>query len=128
MANPIAFTGLDIDDRGHILVNLSEFPSEEWVSFWKKYWQKPATHSTGYNKSAFLEFQDKRIVFMAMSVDTFVTATKGVADDARKYANEQISAADAQREVQARADKEAKESEGMRLERERAKARNFKFD
>ena len=43
MSTSIVAEGLDVDEHGHVLVNLSDTPSEQWMEAFREYWGRPGT-------------------------------------------------------------------------------------
>src|SRR6202521_2671613 len=104
MSTSIRAEGLDVDEHGHVLVMLSDTPSEQWMEAFREYWGRAGTvGSTAVKKEAFSHFSEKTIVFRGIDVDGFVEHCMGFTMDTMKYANEQTQGLEAEREARIRA-------------------------
>ena len=129
MSTSIVAEGLDVDDHGHVLVKLSDMPSEQWTDAFREYWGKVGTvGSTAVKKEAFSHFSEKTIVFRGIDVDGFVEHCMGFTMDAMKYANEHTQRFEAERDARIRAQTKTAGRDQKHVESERAKARKVKFD
>ena len=129
MSTSIAAEGLDVDEHGHVLVKLSDTPSEQWMEAFRDYWgqARPAGSAT-VKKEAFSHFAEQTIVFRGVDVDGFVEYCKAFTQDAIKYANERTQRFEAERDARIRDRAESAGREHKHVEAERAKARKVKFD
>jgi hypothetical protein len=129
MSNSISGEGLDVDEHGHILVQLSDMPSEQWMEAFREYWGRAGTvGSTAVKKEAFSHFFDRTIVFRGIDVDGFVEHCKAFTQGAIKYANERTQRFETERDARIRDRAETAGRDQKNLETERAKARKVKFD
>ncbi|HZK73761.1 MAG TPA: hypothetical protein VFD88_07160 [Clostridia bacterium] len=129
MSTSIAAEGLDVDDHGHVLLKLSEMPSEQWMEAFREYWGQAGTiGSTAVKKEAFSHFSEAAIVFRGIDVDGFVAHCMGFTKDAMKYANELIQRIEAERAARIRGHAETAGRDQKHIEAERAKARKVRFD
>lgn len=129
MSISIVAKGLDVDDYGHVLVKLSEMPSEQWMEVFREYWGNAETvGGTAVRKEAFSHFSEKTMVFRGIDVDAFVDHCKGFTMDAMKYANEQMQRFGAERDARIRARADPAGRDEKHLDAERAKARKVRFD
>jgi hypothetical protein len=127
MSTSIVAEGLDVDDHGHVFVELSDIPSESWMEAFREYWGTAGTvGGTAVKKEAFSHFSDKAMVFRGIDVDGFVEHCKGFTMDAMKYANELTQRLEAERDARIRGQATAGRDE-KHIEAERAKARKVKF-
>jgi hypothetical protein len=127
LVDAIRITGSDVDDKGRLILVLSETPSRDWEELWVQHWRNPSSTSRGFRKTVYKFFQGNQIV-LEVSVDDFVKHHKRVAQDAVKAANAGVVKLEA---VHRDRDRKAAEDEKLRLtatEREREKARRVKFD
>jgi hypothetical protein len=117
MNTSIVLEGLDVDDLGHVVVKLSQKPTEQWMELFRDYWGTAGTPgSTAVKKEAFSHFSDQNIVFRGIDVDGFVDHCRGFTSDATKY--------DAR--IRDRSDGAGRDQK--HVEAERAKARKVKFN
>ena len=129
MSTSINAEGLDVDEHGHVLVNLSDTPSEQWMEAFREYWARPGSDgSTTVKKEAFSHFSEKSIVFRGIDVDGFVRHNKDFTKDAIKFANERTLRFETERDARIRDRAEIAGRDQKHLEAERAKARKVKFD
>jgi hypothetical protein len=129
MSISISAQGLDVDEHGHVLVNLSDMPSEQWMEAFREYWGRAGTvGSTEVKKEAFSHFSEKTIVFRGIDVDGFVAHCKDFTKDAIKFANERTQRFETERDARIRDRAETAGHDQKHLEAERAKARKVKFD
>jgi hypothetical protein len=129
MSTSIVAEGLDVDEHGHVLVKLSDMPSEQWTEAFRDYWATAGTvGSTAVKKEAFSHFSDKTMVFRGLDVDGFVEHCMGFTMDTMKYANEQTQRMEAERDARIRAQAKTAGRDKKHLEAERAKARKVRFD
>jgi len=120
--------GLDVDDNGHVLVKLSDIPSEQWKEAFREYWGTAGTvGSTAVRKEAFSHFSEATIVFRGIDVDGFVEHCKGFTVDAVKYANELTQRLEDERDARIRDHAKTAGRDQEHIEAERAKARKVKF-
>jgi hypothetical protein len=120
--------GLDVDENGHVLVKLSDVPSEQWKEAFREYWGTAGTvGSTAVKKEAFSHFSEATIVFRGIDVDGFVEHCKGFTVDAVKYANELTQRLEAERDARIQAHAKNAGRNEDHIEAERAKARKVKF-
>jgi len=120
--------GLDVDDNGHLLVKLSDIPSEQWKEAFREYWGTAGpVGSTAVRKEAFSHFSETTIVFRGVDVDGFVEHCKGFTVDAVKYANELTQRLEDERDARIRARAKAAGPNEDHIKAERAKARKVKF-
>jgi hypothetical protein len=128
MNTSIVPEGLDVDDLGHVVVKLSQKPTEQWMEAFREYWGTAGTvDSTTVKKEAFSHFSDNHIVFRGIDVDGFVDHCMGFTIDATKFANEQTQRFEAERDARIRARADSAGLDQKHVEAERAKARKVKF-
>jgi hypothetical protein len=121
--------GLDVDEHGHVLVNLSDMPSEQWMEAFREYWGRAgAVGSSTVKTEAFSHFSEKTIVFRGIDVDDFVAHNKEFTKGAIKFANERTQRFETERDARIRDRAEVVGRDQKHLEAERAKARKVKFD
>jgi hypothetical protein len=123
MSTAIVAEGLDVDEHGHVLVKLSEGPSDQWMEAFRDYWGRPTTGGTAVKKEALSHFVDNTIVFRGVDVDGFVAHCKAFTQDAVKYANEETQRFEAERDARIR----SQAGDPKHVEAERAKARKVRF-
>lgn len=129
MSTPISGEGLDVDEHGHVLVKLTDMPSEQWMEAFREYWGRAGTAgSTGVKKEAFSHFSEKTIVFRGIDVDGFVAHCKDFTKDSIKFANERTQRFETERDARIRDRAETAGRDQKHLEAERAKARKVRFD
>jgi hypothetical protein len=129
MSTSISAQGLDVDEHGHVLVKLSDTPSDQWMEAFRDYWgQARPAGSRSVKKEAFSHFFEETIVFRGLDVDGFVEDCKAFTQDAIKYANERTLRFETERDARIRARAETAGRDQKHLEAERAKARKIKFD
>src|ERR1700674_1041530 len=129
MSTSIRAEGLDVDEHGHVLVMLSDTPSEQWMEAFREYWGRAGTvGSTAVKTEAFSHFSEKTIVFRGIDVDGFVAHNKDFTKGAIKFANEQTQRFETERDARIRDRAETAGHDQKHLEAERAKARKVKFD
>jgi hypothetical protein len=129
MSTSINAEGLDVDEHGHVLVKLSDMPSEQWMQAFREYWGKAETvGSRAAKKESFSHFSEETIVFRGIDVDGFVEHSMGFTKDAIKYANERTQRFETERDARIRDRAEHAGRDQKNLEAERAKARKVKFD
>ena len=128
MSTSIDAEGLDVDEHGHVLVKLSDTPSDQWMEAFRDYWgQARMAGSASVKKEAFSHFSERTIVFRGLDVDGFVEHCKAFTKDAIKYANERTLRFETERDARIR-DRAEHAGRDQNLEAERAKARKVKFD
>ena len=127
MSTSITAEGLDVDELGHVLVKLSDEPSEQWMEAFREYWGDAAA-SAALKKDAFSHFSEETIVFRGVDVDGFVEFCKALTQDAIKFANERTQRFETEREARIRGRAESASQEQKHIDAERAKARKVKFD
>jgi hypothetical protein len=129
MSTSITAEGLDVDELGHVLVKLSDVPSEQWMEAFREYWGD-AGESGGIalKKDAFSHFSEETIVFRGVDVDGFVQFCKALTQDAIKFANERTQRFETEREARIRGRAESASQEQKHIDAERVKARKVKFD
>jgi hypothetical protein len=129
MSTSIGAEGLDVDELGHVLVKLSDEPSEQWMEAFREYWADAGTVAgTAAKTDAFSHFSERTIVFRGIDVDGFVEYCKALTQDAIKFANERTLRFETEREARIRGRAESAGQEQKHVEAERAKARKVKFD
>lgn len=129
MSASISAEGLDVDEHGHVLVKLSDVPSDQWMEAFRDYWgQAQPAGSAIVKKDAFSHFSEETIVFRGVDVDGFVEYCKAFTRDAIKYSNERTQRFEAERDARIRDRAESAGLEKKHVEAERAKARKVKFD
>jgi hypothetical protein len=129
MSTSINAEGLDVDEHGHVLVKLSDEPSEQWMQAFREYWGKAETPgSRAAKKEAFSHFSEQTIVFRGIDVDSFVEHCMAFTKDAIKYANERTLRFETERDARIRDRAEHAGHNEKNLDAERAKARKVKFD
>jgi hypothetical protein len=129
MSTSIAAVGLDVDELGHVLVQLSDTPSEQWMEAFREYWADSGTAAGAKVKTdAFSHFSERTIVFRGIGVDGFVESCKVLTQDAIKFANERTQRFETEREARIRGRAESAGQEQKHVDAERAKARKVKFD
>jgi hypothetical protein len=129
MSTSINAEGLDVDELGHVLVKLSDEPSEQWMEAFREYWADAGTPgSAALKKDAFSHFSEDTIVFRGVDVDGFVEFCKALTQDAIKFANERTQRFETEREARIRGRAESASQEQKHIDAERAKARKVKFD
>ena len=129
MSTSIAAEGLDVDELGHVIVKLSDVPTEQWMEAFREYWADAGTPgSTELKKDAFSHFSEETIVFRGVDVDGFVGFCKALTQDSIKFANERTQRFETEREARIRGRAESASQEQKHIDAERAKARKVKFD
>jgi hypothetical protein len=129
MSNSIVAEGLDVDDHGHVLVKLSDMPSDQWMEAFRDFWGRPETiGGAAAKKEAFSHFSEKTIVFRGVDVDGFVEYCKAFTQDAVKYANEETQRFEAERDARIRAQAASAGRDQKHIDAERAKARKVRFE
>jgi hypothetical protein len=129
MSTSIGAEGLDVDELGHVLVKLSDTPSEQWMEAFREYWgQAGRVGSTAVKKEAFSHFSERTIVFRGVDVDGFVEHCQAFTQDAIKFANDRTLRFETEREARIRGRAESAGQEQKHIDAERAKARKVKFD
>jgi hypothetical protein len=129
MSTSINAEGLDVDEHGHVLVKLSDTPSEQWMEAFREYWGRAGTlGSTAVKKEVFSHFSEKTIVFRGIDVDGFVAYCNDFTKDAITFANERTQRFETERDARIRDRAETAGRDQKHLEAERAKARKVKFD
>jgi hypothetical protein len=129
MSTSIRAEGLDVDEHGHVLVNLSDMPSEQWMEAFREYWGGAgAAASAPVKTEAFSHFSDKTIVFRGIDVDGFVAHNRDFTKDAIKFANDRTQRFETERDARIRDRAETAGRDQKHIEAERAKARKVKFD
>ena len=129
MSTSIGAKGLDVDEHGHVLVMLTDTPSEQWMEAFREYWGRADTAgSTAVKKEAFSHFSEKTIVFRGIDVDGFVAHCRDFTKDAIKFANERTLSFESERDARIRDRAEVAGRDQGHLEGEKAKARKVRFD
>ena len=129
MSTSISAEGLDVDEHGHVLVTLSDTPSEQWMEAFREFWGRAGTNgSTTVKTEAFSHFSEKTIVFRGIDVGGFVAHCKDFIEDAIKFANERTLRFETERDARIRDRAEIAGRDQKHLEAERAKARKVRFD
>jgi hypothetical protein len=129
MSTSISAEGLDVDELGHVLVQLSDTPSEQWMEAFREYWADAGTGAGRTVKTdAFSHFSERTIVFRGIDVDGFVQYCKALTQDAITFANERTQRFETEREARIRGRAETAGQEQKHVEAERTKARKVKFD
>ena len=129
MSTSIRAEGLDVDEHGHILVNLSDTPSEQWMEAFREYWGRSGTAGSAAVKTeAFSHFSEKTIVFRGIDVDGFVSHNKDFTKGAISFANDRTQRFETERDARIRDRAEIAGRDQKHLEAERAKARKVRFD
>ncbi len=129
MSTSIAAEGLDVDELGHVLVMLSDVPSEQWMEAFREYWGEAGSLGGAAVKTdAFSHFSERTIVFRGIDVDGFVKYCKTLTQDAVKFANDRTQRFETEREARIRGRAESAGQEQKHVEAERAQARKVKFD
>jgi pyridoxine/pyridoxamine 5'-phosphate oxidase len=129
MSTSIVAEGLDVDELGHVLVKLSDEPSEQWMEAFREYWADAGTSAgTAAKTDAFSHFSERTIVFRGIDVDGFVEFCKALTQDAIKFANARTLRFETEREARIRGRAESASAEQKHVDAERAKARKVKFD
>jgi hypothetical protein len=124
MSTSIVAEGLDVDEHGHVLVKLSNTPSDQWMEAFRDYWGRPTTGGTAVKKEALSHFSENTIVFRGVDVDGFVAHCKAFTQDALKYANEETQRFEAERDARIR----SQAGDPKHLLAERAKASKVRFE
>ena len=128
MSTPIAAEGLDVDEHGHILVQLNGTPSEEWTAAFREHWGKAEPPgATPIKKDALSHIAGKAIVFRGIDVDGWVEQCKRFTQDSIKYANDYMRRVEAERDARIRS-RITTSGKDRGLEAERAKAHKVKFE
>jgi hypothetical protein len=128
MSTSISAEGLDVDELGHVLVKLSDEPSEQWMEAFREYWADAGTTAGAAVKTdAFSHFSERTIVFRGIDVDGFVEYCKTLTQDAIKFANDRTQRFETEREARIRGRAESAGQEQKHVEAERVKARKVKF-
>jgi hypothetical protein len=128
MSTSISAEGLDVDELGHVLVKLSDEPSEQWMEAFREYWADAGTAAgTAAKTDAFSHFSERSIVFRGIDVDGFVEYCKTLTQNAIKFANERTLRFETEREARIRGRAESAGEEQKHVDAERAKARKVKF-
>src|SRR5260370_37636226 len=100
MSTSIGADGLDVDELGHVLVKLSDDPSEQWMEAFREYWADAATSAaTAAKTDAFSHFSERTIVFRGIDVDGFVESCKTLTQNAIKFANDRTQRFETEREA-----------------------------
>jgi|ERR1700693_1185731 len=129
MSTSITAEGLDVDELGHVLVKLSDMPSEQWMEAFREYWADAgSTGGAAVKKEAFSHFSERTIVFRGVDVDGFVEFCKAPTEGAIKFANDRTQRFETEREARIRGRAESAGQEQKHVEAERTKARKVKFD
>jgi pyridoxine/pyridoxamine 5'-phosphate oxidase len=129
MSTSIKAEGLDVDELAHVLVKLSDAPSEQWMEAFREYWADAGTVAGTVAKTdAFSHFWERTIVFRGIDVDGFVKYCKTLTQDAIKFANDRTQRLETEREARIRGRSESAGDEQKHVDAERAKARKVKFD
>jgi hypothetical protein len=129
MSTSIGADGLDVDELGHVLVKLSDTPSEQWMEAFREFWAEAgAPGDAAVKKDAFSHFSERTIVFRGIDVDGFVEFCQALTQDAIKFANQRTLRFETEREARIRGRAESAGQEQKHVEAERAKARKVKFD
>jgi hypothetical protein len=129
MSTSIRADGLDVDEHGHVLVRLSDTPSEQWMEAFREFWGRAGTDGrTVVKTEAFSHFSEQSIVFRGIDVDGFVAHNRDFTRDAIKFANERTQRFETERDARIRDRAEIAGRDQKHLEAERAKARKVKFD
>jgi hypothetical protein len=129
MSRSIAAESIDVDEHGHLLVQLSDSPSDQWMEAFRDYWgQAQSAGSASVKKEAFSHFFEDTIVFRGVDVDGFVEFCKTSTEGAIKHANELTQRFEAERDARIRERTDQAGRDQKHLEAERAKARKVKFD
>ena len=129
MSTSIVAEGLDVDEVGHVLVQLSDMPSDQWMEAFREYWGDAVSPGpTAVKKDAFSHFSGRTIVFRGVDVDGFVEFCKDFSQDAIKFANERTRRFETERDARIRGRAESAGQEQKHVEAEKAKARKVKFD
>jgi|SRR5579859_6421085 len=129
MSTSITAESLDVDEVGHVLVKLSDVPSEQWMEAFRECWGEAGTIGrTPVKKDAFSHFSEGTIVFRGVDVDGFVEFCKASTQSAIRFANERTLRFEAEREARIRSRAESAGMEQRHVEAERAKARKVRFD
>ena len=124
VSTSIKAEGLDVDENGHVLVKLSDTPSDQWMEAFRDYWGRPAAIGDNAVKTeAFSHFSDNTIVFRGVDVDGFVEGCKVLTQDAVKYANEETQRFETERDARIR----GRAADPKHIDAERAKAQKVKF-
>ena len=121
MSTSIAAEGLDVDEHGHVLVQLNDTPSEEWTAAFREHWGKaePAG-GMAIKKDAFSHIAGKTIVFRGIDVEGFVEQCKRFTQESIKYANDYMRRVEAERDARIRS-RTATSGKDKGLEAEKAK-------
>jgi hypothetical protein len=128
MSTATVAEGLDVDDHGHVLVKLSDVPSEQWMEAFREYWGTADTvGGTPARKEAFSHFSESAIVFRGIDVDGFVEHCKGFTEEAVKYANKLLERLEADRNARIRGHAQTAGRDKDHIDAERAKARKIRF-
>ena len=128
MSTSIAADGLDVDEHGHVLVQLNDTPSEEWTAAFREHWGKaePAG-GTAIKKDAFSHIAGKTVVFRGIDVEGFVEHCKRFTQESIKHANDYMRRVEAERDARIRS-RTVSSGRDTGLEAEKAKARQVKFN
>jgi hypothetical protein len=128
MSTSINAEGLDVDELAHVIVKLSDAPSEQWMEAFRQYWADAGTVAgTGAKTDAFSHFWERTIVFRGIDVDGFVEYCKTLTQNAIKFANDRTQRLENEREARIRGRSESAGDEEKHVNAERAKARKVKF-
>jgi hypothetical protein len=129
MSTSINAEGLDVDELGHVLVNLSDMPTEQWMEAFREFWGEAGTTGrAAVKKEAFSHFSERTIVFRGVDVDGFVEFCKTPTQGAIKFANERTLRFETEREARIRGRAESAGQEQKHVEAERTKALKVKFN
>src|SRR5258708_29019967 len=129
VSTSIAAEGLDVDELGHVLVKLSDDPSEQWMEAFREYWADAATSAGKAAKTdAFSHFSERTIVFRGIDVDGFVESCKTLTEGAIKFPTHPTHPFDTDRHARIRGRAESAGQEQKHVDAERVKARKVKFD
>ena len=128
MSNSIVAEGLDVDELGHVVVKLSDTPSEDWTAAFREYWGSAAepAGTTAIKRDAFSHIAGRTIVFRGVDVAGFVAQCKRFTEDSIKYANDLMQRIETERDERIRARTEAA-GHDKKVDAEKAKAHQVKF-
>src|ERR1700682_230699 len=128
MSTPIVAEGLDVDELRHVVVKLTDSPSEDWTAAFREYWgSADQGGTTATKRDAFSHIAGRTIVFRGIDVAGFVAQCKRFTEDSIKYANELMQRVETERDERIRARTEDA-GHDKKVDAEKAKARQVKFN
>ena len=127
----IKILGLDLKERGLLVVKLSADPSERWCRFFAERWASPTNFSGTFRKAVLVGWEHLAPgpgPLFQTDVDDFKRNYQSVVEAATEHANNQMGRFEDEQVTKARDHAETEERDREELERERQKARAVKFE